>query len=160
MAYVNKFIILTLFILAKLSSFHLILGTVSIVGSIFLAYLAYESIRIKGIDLKSQKIKTNSIKKGVVVNFLNPNVYLFWFTVGAPTILEAYQISLWSSIIFILGFYVFLIGSGIILVLLVEKSKSFLKSKSYIYTIRILGMVMLVFAIIFIRKGLELFGVF
>jgi threonine/homoserine/homoserine lactone efflux protein len=42
-------IIITLFILAKLSSFHSVLGVISIIGAIFILYMGIENIRIKGV---------------------------------------------------------------------------------------------------------------
>lgn len=152
-------VLLTIFVLAKLSSFNTILGTISILGALFLGYLAYESITIKGISLNLKKVKAKSLRKGVVANFLSPHPYMFWFAVGAPTVLKAYAVNISSIIVFLLGFYLCLIGSKIIVALIVEKSKSFLKSNVYVYTIRILGIILMVFAIIFIKDGLKLFGI-
>ena len=151
-------IILTIFVISKLSSFNFILGTISIMGAIFIAYLAYESITIKGINLDLQKVKAQSFKKGIIANFLSPHPYMFWFVVGAPTVLKAFNINILSAIFFIIGFYFCLVGSKLSVALIVEKSKSFLKSNVYIYTIKLLGLVLLVFAIIFVKNGLNLFG--
>ena len=56
-------IILTLFILAKLSSFHKILGVISLTGGFVILYIGYESIRSKGIDLNLQAEKSRSLIK-------------------------------------------------------------------------------------------------
>src|SRR5512137_1069013 len=44
-------ILLTFLILERLSSFHHILGIISIAGGFFLLFLGYEGIRAKGVDL-------------------------------------------------------------------------------------------------------------
>jgi len=148
-------ILLSVFILKKLSGFNFVLGSISILGAFFIAYLAYESFTIKSVELDIQNIKIQSLGKGIITNILSPHPYLFWITVGAPTIL----ISPMSSLLFILGFYLFLVGSKIITALIVDKSKSFLQSNTYICIIRTSGFVLLVFSILFIREGLKLFGI-
>lgn len=152
-------ILLSVFILNKLSGFNFILGSISILGAFFIAYLAYESFTIKGIELDLQNIRIQSLGKGIITNILSPYPYLFWMTVGAPTILKAFRISLASGLLFILGFYLFLVGSKIITAFIVDKSKSFLQSNTYIYIIRTSGVALSVFAILFIREGLKLFGI-
>ena len=151
-------ILLSVFILKKLSGFNFVLGTISILGAFVIAYLAYESFTIKSIELNLQNNKIQSLGKGIITNILSPHPYLFWMTVGAPAILKAFRINTMSSLLFILGFYLFLVGSKIIAALLVDKSKSFLQSNTYIYIIRTSGFVLLVFSILFIRDGLKLFG--
>lgn len=152
-------VLITLFILSKLTNFDLILGSISILGAIFIGYLAYENISIKKIELDVSDAKPQSIKKGVIANFLNPHPYVFWFIIGAPTVLRAYNISLFSAMAFILGFYIFLVGSKISIAVIVEKSRFFLKSNIYVYTIRLLGIVLLVFSLMFLLEGLKFFKV-
>ena len=152
-------ILLSVFVLAKLSNFHLVLGILSIAGALFIGYLAYESITIKGVELNLENIKAQSLRKGVITNFLSPYPYLFWISIGAPSILKAYKISLLSVIFFILGFYLLLVGSKVIVALIVDRSKSFLKSSAYIYIIRTLGFILLIFAALYIRDALKIFGV-
>jgi threonine/homoserine/homoserine lactone efflux protein len=152
-------VLLSVFVLAKLSSFNLVLGTISISGALFIVYLAYESITTKGIELNLQKVKAQSLRKGIITNFLNPHPYLFWIAVGAPTILKGYRVNVLSVLFFILGFYLFLVGSKIMVALIVDKSKSFLKSNTYVYIIRTLGFILLIFSVIFIKDGLHYFGI-
>ena len=84
---------------------------------------------------------------------------MFWFTIGAPLVLKALQIGLFSASLFILGFYVCLVGSKVFVAIVVGKSRFFLKSRNYVYTIRFLGVILLVFAALFLKDSLELFGI-
>lgn len=43
--------------------------------------------------------------------------------------------------------------------LIVDKYKSFLKSKAYVYVVRTLGLILLVFSALFIKDGLNLLGI-
>jgi len=152
-------VLITLLILSKLTNFDPILGSISILGAIFIGYLAYENISIKKIELDVSEVKPQSIKKGVIANFLNPHPYVFWFIIGAPTVLRAWGVSLFSAILFILGFYIFLVGSKISIAVIVEKSRSFLKSNIYVYTIKLLGIALLIFSLMFLIDGLKFFKV-
>lgn len=151
-------VLLSIFILVKLAHFHYVLGAISFCGALFIAYLAYESITVKGLDINLQSIKARSLRKAIITNFLSPHPYLFWIAVGAPTVLKGYKINILSSLLFIIGFYLLLVGSKITVALIVDKSKIFLKSKAYLAIIRTLGFILLLFCIIFIKDGLTYFG--
>jgi threonine/homoserine/homoserine lactone efflux protein len=152
-------VIITILVLSRLSDMLPLLGVISLLGSAFLIYLGYESISFKGVDLDVEQSKARSIKKGVIANFLNPSPYMFWFTIGAPLTLKALQIGVFSASLFILSFYLFLVGSKVLVAVVVGKSRFFLKSRNYIYTIRLLGMILLVFAALFFKDSLKFFGI-
>ncbi len=152
-------IILTVFILSKLSNFHNILGLISLIGGVVILSMGYESLRAKGFEVNAQEKKPKSLTKGVLANALSPHPYLFWFGVGAPTMTKAISQSISASLAFIMSFYVFLVGSKIVLALLTGKSKSFLKGNIYIYTMRFLGLVLCLLAIVLFRDGLKLLEV-
>jgi threonine/homoserine/homoserine lactone efflux protein len=121
--------------------------------------MGYESLRTKGIKVSTQENKPKSLSKGVLANALSPHPYLFWFTVGAPIMTKAMGQSLNASFAFIISFYVFLVGSKIMLAVLAGKSKSFLRGNLYIYTMRFLGLVLCLLAIVLFRDGLKLLEV-
>jgi len=152
-------IILTLFILAKLSNFHSMLGIISLIGGCFILFMGYESIRTKGVALNFQETKPRSLTKGILANALNPHPYLFWFSVGAPTMIKATKQNIIAPLAFIASFYALLVGSKILLAILVGKSKSFLVGNVYIYTMRFLGLVLCVLAFALFRDGLKLLGI-
>ncbi len=153
-------VIASIFILTKVADFHFILGIISIAGAVFIGYLAYESIRAKVVEADVPGTGARALRRGVIANFLNPHPYLFWIAVGAPTVLKAYRTNLLSAFLFVSSFYLFLVGSKILIVLLADKSKTFLKSSAYIYTVKSLGVILLLIAVLFIKDGLKYFGVF
>ncbi len=152
-------IIVTLFILAKLSNFHNILGIISLVGGLVILFMGYESIRTKGVELNLKETKPKSLTKGILVNALSPHPYLFWLTVGAPTVTKAMSQSIIAALAFICSFLALLVGSKIVLAILVGKSKSFLAGNVYIYIMRFLGLALCVFAFVLFHDGLKLLGV-
>jgi len=82
-----------------------------IFGGLFILYLAWDAFRT------SQKLETaplvvdqntgskNGFLKGITMNLLNPNVTIFWGTIGVPTILSGWEISPITGIAFVIGFY-------------------------------------------------------
>src|SRR3989338_294707 len=61
-----------------------LLSIISIIGGCFLAYLAYQNIRVQPEAFRSPSEGSSSLMKGVIVNLLNPYLYLFWFSVAIP----------------------------------------------------------------------------
>lgn len=153
-------VLLSLIILIKFSGYSYFLGILSFIGAIYIGYLAFDNIKQKGLNLNTREIKARSLKKGVLANFLNPQPYLFWITIGVPTVLKGYKSGLFVSICFICGFYVFLVGSKIFIAVAVEKSKMILQSRFYIIIIKLLGFILLLFSVFLIREGLVQFNIF
>ena len=140
-------IIVTVFVLAKLSDFQSVLGIISIIGALFILYLGINNLRTKGIELDLDKSSPKSFQKGIIVNALSPYPYLFWLSVGAPITVKAMDQSLLAPVSFILSFYMLLVGAKIILAILVGKSRTFLRGNRYIFTMRLLGFILILLAI-------------
>jgi threonine/homoserine/homoserine lactone efflux protein len=156
--FITDFLIVSviLLFLLKFDKYDPVIAMISLVGSFYLIYLGISSLRTKNIDLELKTKKTNSLKKGIIVNFLSPHPYLFWITIGGPILFNALDLGISSSILFVAGFYALLVGSKIIIAILVGRSREFLKSNYYLYTIRSLGLVYMVFAFYFLKQGFEL----
>jgi threonine/homoserine/homoserine lactone efflux protein len=152
-------ITLAMLVLPRLPHFEFILGVVSIIGALFIGYLACESFRTQGIQLNSTHIKPQSLKRGVITNLLNPHPYVFWLGVGVPLIYRAAQVSYAGAAAFVGSFFVFIVGSKIVLALIVNKSRTFLSGPVYIYIVRALGLLLALFAFILVRDGLNFIGI-
>ncbi|HOO38021.1 MAG TPA: LysE family transporter [Deltaproteobacteria bacterium] len=151
-------VLLTLFVISKLTHFEEVLGLISIFGAVFVAYLGYESMCTKEIPVLAGDTDLQSLRKGVITNFLNPHPYLFWFSVGSPMAVKAYSTSVLSAVAFVCSFYVLLVGAKIILAVLISTSRSLLLGKAYQYTMKILGMLLLFFAGFLLWDGLGFLG--
>ena len=153
-------VLATLFVLAGLSGFRTILAIISFLGAVFLAYLSYETARTTPPDVEIlDATRPQSLLKGALVNALNPHPYLFWFTVGAPTVIRAHQETSFGAAAFVTSFYLLLIGSKMGLAVVVGQSRTFLAGRAYIYTMRILGAALFVLALLLFRDGLKLIGI-
>jgi threonine/homoserine/homoserine lactone efflux protein len=149
-------IIFSLLVLAKLSRFHNILGIISFIGAFFILYLGIMNMKIRGVQIDADSSPKKSLQKGILVNALSPHPYLFWLTVGGPTTIKALDLSLLAAISFVLCFYVLLVGSKILLAMLVSRSRSFLQQNTYILTMRLLGLILIILAGYLFQDGLQL----
>ena len=148
-------ITLSVLLVGQLARFEPVLGIISLLGAAFLIYLAVESLRVRGVEIADENVQPRSIRKGFIANLLNPHPYLFWFVIGAPTLLKAWTVSVLAAVVFIVGLYVCLVGSKILIAWLVARSRGFLQSRGYVYVNRLLGVALVVFALLFIRDGLR-----
>ncbi len=151
-------ILISFFILIKLSAIEPAIGLISATGGFYVLYLAYETIKPGPVKAETTLKQPGSIKKGVLVNVLNPHPYLFWASVGVPFILKTSHIDLIAPWLFVFSFYLFLIGSKVLIVLIVGKFKTFLEGKIYRYLMRGLGIVLAGFSIFLFWDALAQFG--
>lgn len=70
-------------------------------GGIFVIYLAINGLR-KPFSLNpTQGANAQSFRQGIIINMLNPNMYIFWIGVGIPLLSHFGRESVW----FLAGFY-------------------------------------------------------
>jgi threonine/homoserine/homoserine lactone efflux protein len=145
-------IIITTFIVFNyLKSSDIILAFISIAGGIFLIYLGFENLKINIGKFNTKGTNTHSLRKAIIANVLSPHPYIFWMSVGGSFIVKGNII---ESSLFLLGFYLLLIGSKISVALITYKSKILLESKYFVIIIRILGFILFGFSIILIKNGI------
>jgi threonine/homoserine/homoserine lactone efflux protein len=138
-----------------LESMQYVTGTLYIVGAGYLAFLSLEIFRFKGMEIDSGTRIAVSISKGVIVNLLNPAPYIFWLTVGAPLLEEAKNISWTVAAAFLCVFYGLLVGTKLLLALMIGKNRRILKGGSYRTVMRVMGIFLLAFAVVFVKNGIE-----
>jgi len=151
-------VLVSVLMLAKFRAYDIVIGMISLAGGTYLTYLGYECITATGLDLNKEGKQPSSLRKGVITNFLNPHPYLFWISVGAPTIIKGAHLGLQAPALFLAGFYVCIIGAKIAVALIVGRFSRFLRSRAYTLTMKALGLALLVFAFLFFRDGLALLG--
>lgn len=124
-------ILLSLFLLSRLPPWTL--AAVGLAGGLYVVYLGWETIRsargttsrlvhAQRVDQPAtpdQPASHRALRRGAMVNALNPHPYLFWATVGGPTLLAAWSRSPWQGVAFLVGFYATLVGSKVAVAALV-----------------------------------------
>ena len=149
-------ILVATFGLAGIAGRGPVLGVVSLAGGLFLAFLAYESLRTGGLEVSADPQAPRSLATGALVNALSPHPYLFWLTVGAPTVLKGLDQGWLQPALFVGGFYVCLVGAKVVLAVLAGRSRQLLTGRAYVYTMRGLGLLLLVYAVLLLAEGARL----
>lgn len=120
-------------LLSQLPAFFI--TVLRIIGGLFILFLAWNAYksfqkmtepiaRIKGTQTDEQNpVSDRMFLKAAMMNLLNPNVYIFWGTVGVPKVIEGLAISPWYAAAFILGFYLTLIPVMALSIILFGTSK-------------------------------------
>ncbi|HTX90079.1 MAG TPA: LysE family transporter [Anaerolineales bacterium] len=78
---------------------------------IYLAVGAFKTWRSFSGQPAAARSGPNSLFQAAFVNLLSPNPYLFWSLVGGPILLAGWRINPFNSVVMLLGFYLVMIGS-------------------------------------------------
>ena len=148
-------VLLSVFVLSRLSDFDPVLGGISLIGGLFVAYLAYDSFTIVPPEQNLAAPPPSSLRKGVFTNFVNPHPYLFWITVGAPLMLRPE--SAVAAALFTVAFYICLVGAKLVMALLIARFRDLLINRYYLLANRLLGLVLLFFAFVLLKDALRFF---
>ncbi len=146
-------------VLSTMAGFEVILGVISLVGGAVVFRMGVHGVKTRALALEPEVSGHNALAKGVLVNVLSPHPYLFWITVGAPLVHRAMTVSLAAAGAFITGFYLLLVGSKVIMALVVSRSRAMIKGRAYVVTMRGLGLVLCLLALVLVKDGLALLGV-
>ena len=149
-------IVLLLLFLGRIAAVRPLLGGIAIAGVAFLLYLAWESWNAAPPSATVAAAAPRSLVRGALVNFLNPNPYLFWLTVGTPMLVRAWKHSALAAALFIVVFFVCLVGSKIVLVNILAHSRERIIGRWYTPVMRTLAALLVVFAAIVARDAVAL----
>jgi len=148
-----------IFLLGRIEDSAPALGLVSFAGGALLASWGIAGLRGGQADELRSPVPSRvraSLGKGVAANLLNPSPYLFWLTIGAPLLLRAWDESRVLAGAFLLLFYLGLVGSKAAIAVLAARSRESLGGRTYLWVNRALAAVLLVYAAIFVRGGIQL----
>jgi len=127
------------------------LAGIALAGAAFLSWLAWDTWRaepprvteVAGADDPAAR----SWSRGALANALSPHPWLFWTVVGAPTLLGAFTIGGPAAAgAFLLGFYTCLIGSKMVVATAVARARRHVVGPGYRWVMRILAVLLAVFA--------------
>lgn len=147
-------VLLALFALRLLPSWTL--AVLGVAGGAYVSWLGWETLRsaraMAGLTAEAVSVNATgrqTLLRGALVNLLNPHPYIFWATVGGPTVTAAYRSSATHAVWFLLGFYAMLIGSKAGMAGLVHSQAHLLTGPWY-------GRILMALAILLIGLGIWL----
>lgn len=141
-------------VVAGMSNLRFFSGIISLAGAAYVCYLGIESLTLKEGVVDPETDKPRSLRRGMVTNLLNPHPYLFWFTVGAPTVIRGYGVSILAAAGFVAGFYAGIVGSKMAVALAVDRARGFMSGHRYLLALKLLGALLIVFAVILCIEGI------
>ncbi len=145
-------ILLSLLMIDFLSSSNIAFGLLSVVGALYLLWLSRENFQAKTFKVNASG-SGKSLKKGILANFLNPAPYLFWISIGSPLMIKGWQVNILNPVLFLVGFYVFLVGSKILIALLVAVYRTRINDQLFRSINIILGLLLILISLKFFYDG-------
>jgi threonine/homoserine/homoserine lactone efflux protein len=146
-------IIAALWLLSKFKSIDLLAAAMSLVGGIYLLWLAAKMFRVRDISLSGKLRSQGSLATAVKVNVLNPGPYLFWFTVGGSYIIRG---TAFESAVFVVTSIGALIASKVAVAVLASRFLPALESRGYLLVMKLLAATMVSFGLLSIVRAAEL----
>lgn len=149
-------VLASLFVLGNLQGRDGVLGVISLIGGAFLLKLAWDGVRTGPVELNMETAPPQSILRGMMVNALSPQPYLFWLTLLGPQLLAATRDGLWAVLAFLGIFYGLLVGLKLALAVIVSRLRGFMTGPVYVWTMRAMGVVLGYFAVTMLVDGWKL----
>jgi threonine/homoserine/homoserine lactone efflux protein len=91
-----------------------LLRLLQVAGALFLLYLGWRAAQtLRRAEVSAEPpaaARRQSLFEAALMNFLNPNPYIYWATVTGPILVTAWRESPAAALAFLLGFYGSLIG--------------------------------------------------
>ncbi len=139
-----------LLLLTQLRDMSLFIGVLSLFGGLYLFWLAAKILKIKKMEISKSLNRIGSLSMAIKVNFLNPNPYLFWFTVGGSYIILGTTA---QSFIFVVVSIGTLVLSKMLVAWVASRFREILDSRAYLWIMRALGILLAAFGILLLGKS-------
>ncbi len=146
-------ILVALWLLSNFKSVDLLAAGMSLLGGIYLLWLASKMFRVREISLSAKLRSESSLATAVKLNFVNPGPYFFWFTVGGSYIIRGTAI---ESAVFVVTAIGALIASKVAMAVIASRFLPALESRGYLIAMKILAATMAGFGLLSIIRAGEL----
>jgi len=146
-------IFVALIILTQFKDIDLFIAILSFLGGFYLLWLSLKIAKLKEINISKSLGKPTSLATAIKVNFLSPNPYLFWFTVGGAYIARGTQT---ESIVFVVVAIGTLVLSKMVVAWVASNFRELLDSQAYLWVMRLLGGLLSIFGVLLLYQGYSL----
>ncbi len=131
---------------------------VGTLGGLVIIWMGIEAIRTgrravlpSGGELQGEPRR--ELLRGIAVNVLNPHPYLFWATVGGPTLVSGWRESPLHALAFLAAFYALLVGSKALIAWVVSRQAGVLSPRWYRWAVQGSGFLLVVMGIWFVGRA-------
>ncbi len=147
-----KFVPISIVFAGAIASYSPLIGILSLAGGAFLLYLAYRNVCACPVDISRPVKASSSMMQAIIADFLNPYLYIFWFSVAIPVFAKG---NLTGSIIFAITLsistFIGHFGLSILVTLVRTRLLGYLH-----WIIRLLSIPLLIVAVMFFQEGIRL----
>lgn len=150
-------IFFSIFMAGWIANQPLVFCGIAVFGALFLTRMGMECFNPEIPDIDSTDVDlTQSFKKGILTNLLNPSVYVFWFLIGGPIMATAAATEPIAPVAYAISFLVSIVSVKIAIAYFFSKAQVSLSSDRYLLTLKICGLAMFIFAGSFLYKAYDL----
>ena len=150
-------ILFSIFMAGYIADQPLLFGGIAVLGAIFLTRMGMECFNPVIPDIDATDIDlTQSLKKGILTNLLNPNAYIFWLLIGGPLMATAADSEPTAPFAYAISFLVSIVLVKISIAYFFSKAQVNLSSDRYLLILKICGFAMFIFAGSFLFKAYDL----
>ena len=101
-----------------------VVAVLGAVGGLVVLWLGVEAVREVSAEVEAAPVRAGgSVLRGALVNLLSPHPWVFWLTVGGPLLVAAWADSAASALAFLVGFFLLLVGSKVVLAAIVARGR-------------------------------------
>ena len=159
-------ILLAYLLYARIAEPGPLVGVVALAGGGVLLYLAADMLAPRSLPPAPAGAPSGTglhrfapLARGVAANLANPHPYLFWLTVGAPTLARARGEGDLAAAGFLGGMYLCLVGAKVLAAVAAGKGRDRLGSRLHVLVLRVLAGVLALLAVRSVWEGLGYLGV-
>ncbi len=135
-----------------------VLFSISLLGALFLIKMGLECFSLEAPDPeRTDDDAAGSFKRGVLTNFLNPNVYIFWFLIAPTLTFHFVEEEPLAPILFAFCFLITIILVKASIAWLFVGGGTWVSPRKYRIAMVICGLAMLGFAVSFAYQAYGLF---
>ncbi|HWI70367.1 MAG TPA: LysE family transporter [Baekduia sp.] len=132
------------------------LAALGIAGGAFLVWLGVEALRDVPAPVEAAAGAppvAGSLRRGAVVNLLNPHPWVFWITVGVPILGDG---TVAQAALFLIPFYIMLVGSKLVVAAVLGAGRDrLLRGSGYRWALRGSGVLLLAAGVALAVEGID-----
>jgi threonine/homoserine/homoserine lactone efflux protein len=145
-------IFVALVLLSQFKDISAFVGILSLIGGLYLLHIALKILKLKDINVSQSLDTPTSFATAIKINFLNPNPYLFWFTVGGAYLARGSQAESIAFVVVVLGT---LMISKVAVAWIASNFRGLLDSDAYLWVMRILGGALSIFGFLLLNQAYQ-----
>lgn len=150
-------ILFSIFMAGWIANQPLVFCGIAVLGALFLTRMGMECFNPEIPDIDPTDVDlTQSLKKGIITNLLNPNAYIFWLLIGGPLMATVADFEPIAPFAYAISFLVSIVLVKITIAYFFSKAQVNLSSDRYLLTLKICGLAMFIFAGSFLYKAFDL----